>query len=195
MNRKWKHLFFLLLAINIIVTIGVLILVNLPVKDTLPPESDGVTSQDVQFQIQTNKADLNKIINHYIEEEGLKSPIDYKIILQDEVELFGTMKVFTQDIEMKLTFEPESLQNGDLILKQKSISIGQIQLPVPFVLKFVRDQYDFPEWVSIQPNDELVYVSLQNMELKSDIQVRVNKFDLKNDDILFTLMVPTNLDG
>lgn len=170
-------------------------MVHLPVKDYPAPINEQATNKDVQFQVQTNKAELNKMINHYIEEEGLKSPIDYKVILQDEVELFGTMKVFTQNIEMKLTFEPESLQNGDLILKQKSISIGQIQLPVPFVLQFIQEQYDFPEWVSIHPNDELIYVSLQNMKLKSDIKVRVNKFDLRNDDILFTLMIPTNLDG
>lgn len=170
-------------------------MVNVPLKDSQFPKTELEANRDVQFQVQTNKAELNKMINHYIEEEGLKSPIDYKVILKDEVELFGTMKVFTQNIEMKLTFEPESLENGDLILNQKSISIGQIQLPVPFVLQFIQEQYDFPEWVSIHPNDELVYVSLQNMKLKSDIKVKVNKFDLRNDDITFTLQVPTNLDG
>lgn len=192
MNKKWKKLFFLLLAINFIMVLSIVVLVNMPIKEIAVPDIENENNQDVRFQVQTNKADLNKIINHYIEEEGMKSPIDYQVILQDEVELFGTVKVFTQDIEMKLTFEPESLENGDLILQQKSISIGQINLPVPFVLKFVRDQYDFPDWVSIQPNDELIYVSLQNMKLKSDIKVKVNKFDLKNDDLLFTLMVPTN---
>ncbi|MDQ0155103.1 YpmS family protein [Robertmurraya andreesenii] len=191
MNKKWKLLFFLLLGINILVIFLMVILINLPIEDEAVPKSNEKAGRDVQFKIQTNKQDLNQIINHYIEEEGFKSPIDYKVMLQDEVELLGTMKVFTQDIEMKLTFEPEALPNGDLILRQKSISVGQLPLPVSFVLKFIRDQYDFPKWVTIQPNDELIYVSLQEMKLKSDIKVRVNKFDLKNDDIQFTLLVPT----
>lgn len=192
MTDKWKKRFFLLLGLIILFVLVVWIMVNMPIKDKgLSPIADE-QEENVQFQIQATKSDLNKIMNHYIEEEGLTSPIAYEVLLNDEVELYGTMKVFTQDIEMKLTFEPEALDNGDVILKQKSISIGQIQLPVSYVLKFIRDQYDFPEWVSIQPNDELIYVSLQRMKLKSDVKVRVNKFDLVNDDIQFSLLVPTN---
>ncbi|GIN60874.1 hypothetical protein J27TS8_08670 [Robertmurraya siralis] len=192
MTNKWKWIFFFLLGLNILFVLLVVIMVNMPIKDKALPPTDGPVEEDVQFHIQATKADLNKIINHYIEEEGLTSPIAYEVLLNDEVELYGTMKVFTQDIEMKLTFEPEALENGDIILKQKSISIGQIQLPVSYVLKFIRDQYDFPEWVNIQPNDELIYVSLQRMNLKSDVKVKVNKFDLVDDDIQFSLLVPTN---
>lgn len=192
MTKKWKLLFFLLLGINMAVVTFILIMINLPIKESALPKSVEENNRDVQFRINTNKEDLNRIINHYIEDEGFKSPIDYKVQLQDEVELLGTMKVFTQDIRMKLTFETEALENGDLILNQKSISVGQINLPVPFVLNFIKEQYDFPNWVIIEPNEELIYVSMQKMKLKSDIKVKVNKFDLKNDDIQFTLMVPTN---
>lgn len=193
MKNKWKFGFFLLLGLNTIIVLSILLLINLPAYDKKETTELQQTAQsDVKFQVNANKADLNRMINHYIEEEGLTSPIRYEINLEDEVELLGMMQVFNQEIEMMLTFEPEALPNGDLILNQKSISIGQLQLPVPFVLNFVREQYDFPDWVSIQPNDELVYVSLQRMKLKSDISVKVDKFDLKNDEILFTLGVPTN---
>lgn len=191
MTKKWKTLFFLLLGINLGLIVLFLFLTNIPIKDHDIQSGDKVNQEDVQFQVNASKSDLNRIINHYIEQEGLKSPIAYEVLLTDEVELYGTMKIFTEDIEMKLTFEPEALSNGDLILRQKSIQIGKIQLPVSFVMKFINEQYDFPEWVNIQPNDELIYVALQKMKLKSDIQVKVNKFDLKNDDIRFSLLVPT----
>lgn len=192
MNKKWKTLFFLLLGINIFAFLLVIILINLPSeKKEINLANDLNEKGTVQFNIQATRNDLNKIINHYLESENLKSAIDYKIILQDEVELYGKIKIFTQDIEMKLTFVPEALENGDLILKQKSMSIGQLSLPVPYVLKFIHDQYTLPEWVMIEPNDELVYVSLQKMKLKSDMKVQANKFDLPNDDIKFTLVVPT----
>lgn len=191
MTKKWKTLFFLLLGINLLILILFFVLVNIPIKKEDPQTGDKVNQEDVQFQINATKSDLNRIINHYIEQEGLKSPIAYEVFLNDEVELYGTMKIFTENIEMKLTFEPEALSNGDLILRQKSIQIGKIQLPVAYVMKFISEQYDFPEWVNIQPNDELIYVALQKMKLKSDIKVKVNKFDLKNDDIRFSLLVPT----
>ncbi|MDZ5473116.1 YpmS family protein [Bacillus sp. 31A1R] len=190
MKMYWKRLFFILLGINIAVLAVLAFLLYVPADEDLDLQ-DYDDEQLVKFNIQSNKKDLNKLINHYIETEGPKSPFKYNVLLTDEVELYGTIKVFTQDIEMKLTFEPEALPNGDLLLKQKSISIGQLQLPVSYVLKFIRDKYDFPRWVIIQPNDEMIYVSLQKMKLKSDIKVKVDEFNLKSDLIKFTLMVPT----
>ncbi|HEY2421371.1 MAG TPA: YpmS family protein, partial [Neobacillus sp.] len=87
-------------------------------------------------------------------------------------------------------FEPEALSNGDLVLKQKSISIGSLNLPVSYVMKFISDNYKIPKGVDIRPNDKLVYVNMQQLKLKSDIKIKVNKFDLKKNDIVFTLVVP-----
>ncbi|HVH95635.1 MAG TPA: DUF2140 family protein [Bacillus sp. (in: firmicutes)] len=42
----------------------------------------------------------------------------------------------------------------------------------------------------MQPGEEKVYMELQNMKLKSDLKVRVHEFDLKNNDIEFSLQVP-----
>ena len=42
-----------------------------------------------------------------------------------------------------------------------------------------------------KPNQKQIYVSLQNMKLKSDIKVKAKKFDLENDDISFILSVPS----
>lgn len=148
------------------------------------------TADYVPFKIQTDKQDLNQVINHYLEKEGLTGAIDYKVILNDEVELYGLIPVFSQDIQLKLTFEPQVLDNGDMVLQQKSISVGQLQLPVSYVLKFIGDKYKLPEGVTIHPNEEKIFVSLQKMKLKSDVKVKVDEFNLRNDDIRFTLLVP-----
>lgn len=188
--NKWKRLFFVLLTINIVVVLVTAILISIPSKDESVKLDEKNLDGFVQFKVQSNKSDLNQIINHYIEEQELNKPIKYNVILTDQVELYGTMKVFTQDVELKLTFEPEALENGDLVLRQKNISIGQLQLPFSVVLKFIRDSYDIPSWITITPNDEMVYVNLHDLELKSETKVRVNTFDLKKDKIKFTLLVP-----
>jgi uncharacterized protein YpmS len=33
-------------------------------------------------------------------------------------------------------------------------------------------------------------VNMQQLKLKSDMKIKANKFDLKNDDIAFTILVP-----
>ncbi|MEH7441566.1 YpmS family protein [Bacillus sp. JJ1122] len=193
MKNKWKIGFFILLGLIAAVILFLYILIASPAEDSkIEPVKNSQDSDDVAFKVATNKRDLNRVINHYIEEEGKNSNIDYQVLLTDEVELYGTLPLFSEELELRLTFEPKALENGDLVLNQKSISVGRLRLPVSTVLKFVRDSYDLPEAVSIQPEEERVYVSMQRLKLKSDIKVRVNEFDLKKDNIKFTLFVPAN---
>lgn len=189
---KWKTLFISLLTLNILVILSFLILVNLPAKDKeMKPNVSH--EEDIQFQIHTNREDLTRLINQYLEKEGMTGSIHYEVYVTDEVELYGTMPFFNREVEMKLTFEPVAQKNGDLILRQKSIAVGQMNLPVSYVMNLINERYKMPEWVSIRPNDESIYVSLQDMKLKSDIRVKAKEFDLENDDISFLLTVPSAL--
>jgi len=189
---QWKRLFYLLLAINGAVLVAFFIFFTLlfssPTEEGRIPNK-ARNENDVYFQVKTNKQDLNRVINHYLEEE-LSGKFDYELILTDEVELYGTLPVFSSEVGMKLTFEPHPLENGDIELEQKTMSIGRLSLPVTMVLKFIQNSYQVPDWVIIQPDEENIYISLQNMKLKSDLDVRVNEFNLKKDDISFSLGVP-----
>jgi uncharacterized protein YpmS len=192
-KNKWKISFFILLAIIVAAILLVWILISTPVEETAPEQgSNGANTDDVAFNVSTNKRDLNRVINHYLEEEANNSQVDYQVLLTDEVELYGTLPLFNQELELKLTFEPQALENGDLILNQRTISVGKLNLPVSTVLKFVSDSYDLPDAVNIQHKEERVYISMQRLKLKSDIKVRVNEFDLKKDNIKVTLLVPAD---
>lgn len=190
MKNKWKKGFLLLLGIDLVIVVILSLLILIPgtSKDNNKPIP--LKGDSVSFHVKSNKNDLNMLINHYLKEEAADSPIDYRVILGDEVELYGTLPFFSQKINMKVTFEPEALSNGDLVLRQKSISIGSLHLPVSYVMKFISENYKIPRGVDIRPNDKLVYVNMQQLKLKSDIRIKVNKFDLKKDDIAFTLIVP-----
>ena len=194
MKNRWKLAFFILLGFVGVFILTLLMLAGTPVEQPETEQNNAEVTKDqhVSFLVRTNKADLNKLINHYLEEEGFTGPMEYQVFVKDNVELYGTFPVFGQNLEMLLTFEPQALENGDLLLKQKSISIGSLNLPVAYVMKVIQQNYKLPNWVEIQPNNESVYVSLQEMELKSDIKVRANSFDLQRDDISFTLWVPVN---
>ncbi|MEC2056606.1 YpmS family protein [Peribacillus psychrosaccharolyticus] len=189
-TRKWKTLFIALAALNIIGIITVFLLISLPVKDE-PISEKLVQNDDIEFQVHANREDLNLLIAQYLEKEGFTGIINYEVLLTDEVELFGTVKMFGREVELKLTFEPIAQKNGDLVLVQKTISLGQMGLPVSYVMNFINKQFKTPDWVTIQPNQKQIYVSLQNMKLKSDIKVKAKKFDLENDDISFILSVPS----
>ncbi|KIY22260.1 MULTISPECIES: YpmS family protein [Mesobacillus] len=192
-KNKWKIGFFILLGVISASILLFWMLISLPAEESkIEPDKSNAARDDVSFHVSTNKRDLNRVINHYVEEEAKNSQFEYQVLLTDEVELYGTIPIFSQELELKLTFEPQALENGDLILKQRSISVGRLNLPVSTVLKFVRDSYHLPTAVDIQPNEERVYVSMQKLKLKSDLKVRVNEFDLKKDNLKFTLLVPAD---
>jgi uncharacterized protein YpmS len=190
MKNKWKTGFFLILGLNLIMVIILLSLILVPADEKEKIKQNIPDEKSVSFQVKSNKADLNVLINQYIKKEAADSPIDYSIQLQDEVELYGTLKFFSQEVDLKLTFVPEALDNGDLVLKQRSISVGSLPLPVSYVLKFIKDNYKLPKGVDILPNDKMIHVHMEQLKVKSDVKIKANKFDLVKDDIAFTIVVP-----
>ena len=189
---NWKRLFILLLGLNVafvfLLFTFFLIIINDSGNEPKIPTIDS-TQKKVALQIKTNKQDLNRVINHYLEKE-LSSTYDYRVLLTDQVELYGAIPIFNEELNVKLTFEPKSLENGDLELQQKNMSIGNLSLPPSLVLKFIQNSYSLPEWIMIQPSEEKIYVSLQNFKLKSNFTVTVDEFNLKDDDIRFSLQLP-----
>ena len=147
------------------------------------------TGDYVPFSVQSNKEDLNKLVNYYLNKEAKGSPVDYQVKLGNEVELEPNF-FLSEELNMLLTFEPEALKNGDLILKQKRISIGRLNLPVPYVLKIIADSYKLPAGVDIILNQKQVYIDMQRLNLKNNMKVKMKKFDLRQNEIVFTILVP-----
>ena len=181
--------FFTLLACNILVISLFFILMNWPVKDK-PLTNHVSNEQDIQFEVKTTREDLTRFINQYLEQKGLTRTYHYEVYIADVVELHGKMPFFNREIDFVLTFKPVPQENGDLILKQETISIGKINLPVSYVMNFIDRQYQTPDWVTIQPDEQMIYVALHEMKWKSNIQVRAKQFDLEHNTISFLLTVP-----
>ena len=190
MKNKWKIGFLILLGINLLFAIIILSLMMFPSEGPETSKMKGLAGEHVSFHVKSNKNDLNQLINHYLKEEAVDSSIDYQVVLGDAVELYGTLPFFSEELNMKLTFKPNALENGDLVLKQKSMTIGSLHLPISYVLNFISDNYKIPKGVEIRPKDKLIYINMQQLRLKSDIKLKADKFDLKKDDIRFTILVP-----
>ncbi len=189
-KHHWKRLFFFLLGINLAVLIILLILLNMPIEDKEEPQHAGTAEDSVLFEITTERNDVNRLIEHFIKKEAA-GPFNYNVRLVDnEVVLFGELPIAGMTIDMKMSFEPTALENGDLLLEQKQFSIGRFDLPVPILLKIIQESYPFPEWITFQPNQQRIYVSLYNMKLKSGSRLKVKEFDLKNDQFEFIYEVP-----
>jgi uncharacterized protein YpmS len=192
MKKKngWKQAFFALVIVEMCVILGVIGFLIFPNHNKPMPKIPLNEGQYVPFHIHTNKENLNRVIGHYLKQKGQNGPVHYNVVLNHDVELYGTVRVFTENLQLRMTFEPKALKNGDLILKEKSLSFGNMNLPASYILKFVSSSYNLPSWVSVNPNEETVYVGLTHMKLSNNARVKADEFNLQDDKIAFTLLFP-----
>jgi len=189
-NRKfsWKKAFFILIGINIFSLLIICILFFIPAKEFTNFDDDTRLSSS-QLEIQANKKNLNDLINQYIEKETKNSKVKYRVNLENHVELYGMIDVFDTQVQMQLNFESKALDNGDLLLTLSSIQVGQLNLPTYYVLNFIKNVYAFPEWVDIYPNEKVIYLHITEIEMKNDMKIKIDEFDLPNDHISISLLI------
>ncbi|WP_453995667.1 YpmS family protein [Bacillus nitroreducens] len=189
-KNKWKFLFLSLLVINLTCVLVFVGLLFAP-ADEITQKKNEVSKDYVNLSVETNKADLTRVINNFLKKEAKSTPLQYKVLLTERVMLVGAITVFGKEIDMVMTFKPEVQENGDLRLQQEAFTVGQVSLPVTFVLRYINDYYNLPEWVQIDAKKQDIYVYLSEMEMKSDMKVAVDTFDLSKDELRFNLKVPT----
>ncbi|WLR48789.1 YpmS family protein [Halobacillus litoralis] len=192
LNNKWRTSFWLLALINVGVIIWLVALVFLPSSYTIVNVDQKKESPDAEFTIVSTKENMEQLANEYLSELSTQTVFDYSITLDRNVTLSGNIKAFDQVIPINVELHPEVQENGDLILRQEKISLGKLPLPNKKVLEFVKDNYNLPEWVIVNPNEENIYVAVTQMDTASNFNVKVDRFNLNSNQLAFKIAVPSN---
>lgn len=191
-NNKWRTLFWLLALVNMGVILWLVALVFLPSSYTIVNVDQEKKSSEAEFTIVSTKENMEQLANEYLGELSNQTVFDYSISLDRNVTLVGNIRAFEQVIPVKLELNPKVQKNGDLILEQERISLGQLPLPNKKVLEFVKDNYNLPEWVMVNPNDENIYVAVTQMDTASNFNVKVDRFNLNANQLAFKISVPSD---
>src|SRR5690625_133321 len=121
-QNKWKKLFIGLLILNITIILTLVVLLNIPAKETKitsePTINDDLTSV---LPVESNKDNLNELIKAYVNETLEESKYKYDVYLDEVVHLEGELPVCSTSIPLYIKLQPNVQDNGDIILKQKSI--------------------------------------------------------------------------
>jgi uncharacterized protein YpmS len=190
-NNKWKKLFYGILGFNLLLLVVFLILIFWPVSESNPkPYSESTVNESSEFVVRTTKQNLNALINAYLEQVLNDSRHQYRILLEEDVHLMGELPVFNTTVPLSVHLEPFVQENGDIILKQRSISIGLLELPNQKIMEYMKKYLDMPEWVSIDPKKEEIYVAVTDMDIKSNFNVSVERIDLEANNLAFRIQIP-----
>lgn len=188
--NKWKTSFWLLAVVNIGIIGWLAALVFLPSSYTIVNVDQKKESTDAEFTIVSTKENMEQLANEYLSELSTQTIFDYSISLENNVTLSGNIRAFDQVIPIQVELSPAVQENGDLVLKQERISLGQLPLPNKKVLEFVKENYNLPDWVIVNPNDENIYVAVTQMDTASNFNVKVDRFNLKSNQLSFKVAVP-----
>lgn len=190
-KTRWKKLFYFLLTVNIVILLGIILLIFWPVSNTTTPSPEKVDEQkSSQFVVRTTKKNLNDLVNAYLDKLLDDSRHHYRIELKDDVHLIGELPVFSSTIPLSVHLEPIVQENGDVILKQKSISVGLLELPNQKIMEYMEKYLPMPEWVTVNPKEEEIYVAVTNMDIRSNFKVSIEHFDLEANNLAFKIHVP-----
>lgn len=143
-----------------------------------------------EFFVRSSKDNVDELANAYIDKLLTNTNQSYHIELNDDVELHGELPFFSTSVPLLAHFEPDVQENGDIILKQKSISIGNLKLPNRKIMQYIKNYLPVPPWVVIQPDEQQVYVKVTAMNIRSNLKVGVEHFDLEKDNISFRINIP-----
>ena|SRR5690625_1231516 len=189
---NWKRRFILLAILNGLVFLLLAVYLYSPIPKTeLELSSNQYKAENSsQFVVRTTKQNLNNLVNAYLDKLLTNTNHQYSIHLEDDVQLFGELPLFSSTVPLLIHLEPIVQENGDLVLKQKSISVGQLQLPNKKIMHYVSKYLPVPEWVVINPKEEEIYVKVSEMEIRSNFKVEVEQFDLEANNLAFKIHVP-----
>src|SRR5699024_1094580 len=130
------------------------------------------------------------LVNAYLDK--VLSNTEHKLSskLDEDVQLFGELPVFSGTVPLLAHVEPIVQDNGDLVLRQESMSVAQLKLTNKKNIKYFYDYLPTPEWVIIDPSKEEVYVKITEMDIKSNFRIAVEQFDVEANNIAFKIEVP-----
>lgn len=185
--NKWKVAFLLLAGAVLITFATLLYLITADVKQAtgqppLPVEGNILT-------VETTAKEFEAIAKQYLSEAMNQSPVPVELTVDDKIYLYSTLTVFNIDLPIQMDFIPV-VNNGNIILSQEAVHVGKVNIPPKTVLKMIDDAVNFPNWITVKPNDEEIYVDLSRINIASGSRVRAKEIDLPNDKIELEVVIP-----
>lgn len=188
--NPWKTAFFLLLALILgsgaFLTSRILAIrePNYKAAPTVQRKGDPILS------INTNKEKVNQVIDYYLEEYLDNGDIQYHFALENEAMLTGEFEILTFPVTFYLYFDPFVMENGNVQLRAKSLSVGTLNLPVSEVMKMVKRNFKFPEWIEVNSEEQNIMIRLDKFQMANGLFMKANRINLLDDEIQFSLYLP-----
>jgi uncharacterized protein YpmS len=186
----WKVGFFVLAGLVATVFAAVIILIGSSAESIPLPKMEVSDGSDHILTVRATKEDFEGIANTFIRKAVKGDPLPVTMKVEEDVILFSEMTVFSFTLPVIMHFDPIVREDGNLILKQSSMEIGQLNIPPSTVLKILRDSVKLPPWMIVRPKEEELFIDLSAIQLSGNLQVKAKTFNLADNEIILEIIIP-----
>lgn len=185
--NKWKVAFLVLVGGLLFAIVAVVYYATADVKQHELPKP--LELEGNVLSVETTAKEFESIAKQYLGAAMNNTPLPVELVVEDKIYLYSTLTIFNVDVPIQMDFNPV-VSEGNIILEQESVHVGKIDIPPQTVLKLIKDAVAFPSWITVQPNDEVIYVDLSRINIASGSRVRAKEIDLPNDKIVLEVVIP-----
>jgi uncharacterized protein YpmS len=189
MNR-WKIAFFTLAGLVAAAIAYLIFLIGTPTESDPLPEVEINQPSSNYLTVRATKEDFEGIANSYIRKARRGDPLPVEMKIDDDIVLATELTVFGYTVPFNMHFDPVVQQDGNLILKQSSVEVGNLNIAPSTVLTLLKESVKLPPWMIVRPKEEELFINLSAIPVSGNLRVKAKTFNLAKDEIILEILIP-----
>lgn len=188
-HNWWRWAFFALLFIMVGATVFVVHEVSAPVSNT--ESTQPLKKTDSSFEVKLNSNQVNALADNYLTrlQKGQKTKYDF-VVGDKYATITGSTKFLGFNLNFSLNFIPKQLSNGNVLLKAKGLAVGRLNLPIKYVMGYIKNHYKIPKWVQLNQKKKTILLDLNRYSKHRNLHYAAEQINLKNGEFKFLVTVP-----
>ena len=147
------------------------------------------TDQEMVFTATANREDTEQFINTFLSTVLNEEENNLSVELKDQLLVHGQLEVFQLNVPFTISFDPYILENGNVQLRASAVELGTFSLPVGATMSLVADQFNVPDFIAIDSEEEMIVINLNEFNTEQNISVEMVRIDLPEDEIQMNLYI------
>lgn len=147
------------------------------------------TDQEMVFTATASREDTEQFINTFLSTVLDEEENNFSVELKDQLLVHGQLEVFQLNVPFTISFDPYILENGNVQLRASAVELGTFSLPVGATMSLVADQFNVPDFIAIDSEEEMIVINLNEFNTEQNISVEMVRIDLPEDEIQMNLYI------
>ncbi|MFR5662622.1 MAG: YpmS family protein, partial [Limosilactobacillus mucosae] len=161
-----------------------------PVKT--PAETTAPKASDTSLELVLNQKQVNALANSYIKKIQKKSKKpQYRFIVGNQyATVIGHAKFLGVNVQYSMNCIPVKTSEGNILLKAKGLAVGRLNLPIGFVMGYIKKNYQLPDWVYINQKKKTILLDLNKYTKNKAVHAQADEINMADGQFKFLITVP-----